>query len=234
MPAEGQPRVRVPLLQSGRMPGQAVKRPRTNSEWISDLRTPGPAREAALGELREILVSGLHAGLSGWVDTSAAAFDPLAEDFAQETLLKVLDHLDSFEGRSQFTTWAHKIAIRVALTELRRQRWQDKSLDSLLEVDGEEVTPGWIADPALGPEGHTEKADLWARLQRVLIEELTDKQRSAMMAVGIQGMPVEEVARRMGTERNALYKLLHDARLRLKHRLAREGLSSDDFFSEPM
>ncbi|NOH03849.1 MAG: hypothetical protein HND47_18735 [Chloroflexi bacterium] len=35
--------------------------------------------------------------------------------------------MDTFEGRSLFTTWVHKIAIRIALTELRRKRWRDAS-----------------------------------------------------------------------------------------------------------
>jgi RNA polymerase sigma-70 factor (ECF subfamily) len=62
------------------------------------------------------------------------------------------------------------------------------------------------------------------RVQAILAEELTPRQRSAMLAINVQGVPMEEVARRMGTNRNALYKLMHDARLRLKHRLEREGL----------
>jgi RNA polymerase sigma-70 factor (ECF subfamily) len=64
-----------------------------------------------------------------------------------------------------------------------------------------------------------------------MMEELTDKQRQAMMAVSVKGMPIEEVARRMGTNRNALYKLMHDGRLRLKNRLAREGLTPEDVLS---
>ena len=91
-------------------------------------------RETTLADLRVIVVAGLRLSLAGWVDTTGPEFEPLAEDFAQETLLKVLAHLDSFEGRSQFTTWVHKIAVRVALTELRR-RWKDVSLESWLETE---------------------------------------------------------------------------------------------------
>jgi RNA polymerase sigma-70 factor (ECF subfamily) len=73
-----------------------------------------------------------------------------------------------------------------------------------------------------------EGADMMQRLQRIMAEELTERQRQAMMAIAIKGMPLEEVARRMGTNRNALYKLMHDTRLRLKHRLAQEGLTPED------
>ena len=65
-------------------------------------------------------------------------------------------------------------------------------------------------------------------MQRLISAELTDKQRQALIAVRVQGLPLEEVARRMGTNRNALYKLLHDARQRLKRKMEAEGLSAED------
>jgi RNA polymerase sigma-70 factor (ECF subfamily) len=203
---------------------------RSNEQWRADLRSAGAAREAALDDLRALLVRGLNAGLSGWGDGAAGGFSAQVEDFAQESLLKVLANLEAFEGRSQFTTWAYKIAIRVALTELRRRRWHDVSLDELTASDGPGRTPSWSADPNPDPGQHAVRRDAWQHLRRVMDEELTDRQRTALMAVALQGMPLEEVARRMGTERNALYKLLHDARRRLKSRLAEVGLSPGDFF----
>jgi RNA polymerase sigma-70 factor (ECF subfamily) len=81
-----------------------------------------------------------------------------------------------------------------------------------------------MADPAPGPERLAEQASLAALVNKMLMEELTERQRRAMQAM-MRGLPLEEIARRMGTERNALYKLLHDARLKLKSRLEREGLT---------
>ena len=142
-----------------------------------------------------------------------------------------MDRLETFEGRSQFTTWVHKIAIRIALTELRRKRWENVSLEGLVE-DEEHYTPaGFMADPKPGPEMLVESADLMMRIQRIIQEELTDKQRQAMMAISVKGMPIEEAARRMGTNRNALYKLMHDGRLSLKNRLAQEGLTPEEILS---
>jgi RNA polymerase sigma-70 factor (ECF subfamily) len=136
--------------------------------------------------------------------------------------------MDTFEGRSQFTTWVHKIAVRVALTELRRKRWKDVSLENLTENEDAPASPSLMADPAIGPETTAEQADLLALVQRLIVEELTEKQRQAMVAVTIHGMPLEEVARRMDMKRNAMYKLLHDARLRLKRRLVSEGLTPQE------
>jgi RNA polymerase sigma-70 factor (ECF subfamily) len=138
----------------------------------------------------------------------------------------VLSHLDTFEGRSQFTTWVYKIAVRVALSELRRQKWRDVSLDDLLEEkDDQPAQTRLEIDPAVGPETAAERADLLDRVRRIIAEGLTDRQRTALVATGVRGMPPDEVARRMGMQPNALYKLIHDARLRLKRRLEREGLT---------
>src|SRR5574337_1714531 len=93
---------------------------RTNEQWLSDLSAGGDRREAALADLRTDILYGLPYALRNWLSSDDPQFSALAEEVTQETLMRVLDHLASFEGRSQFTTWAHKIAVRVALTELRR------------------------------------------------------------------------------------------------------------------
>ena len=201
---------------------------RTNEQWLSDLHAAGSVQESALADLRAIILTGLPYALANWLSPDHPQFSSLAETVTQDTLLKVLARLDSFKGRSQFTTWAHKIAVRIALTELRRSRWKDVSLESLLENDQEgEITPGFMADAAPSPEVMAERADMMAHTQRMIMQELTDKQRRAMMAVG-KGMPLEETARRLGMERNALYKLLHDARVRLKQRMEREVLTPEN------
>ncbi len=206
---------------------------RTNDDWLTALRAGGPAREAALADLRTIIVRGLQFGLTGWMDIAAPEFEPLAQDFAQDTLLKVLANLDTFRGQSQFTTWAHKIAVNVALTELRRRRWKDVSLEGMMESAAGDASPRISADLAPGPEAQAEQTDMMTHLQKIMKEELTDRQLRAMMAVAVKGVPLEEVARRMGMERNALYKLLHDARVRLKRRMAREGLAPTDMLTGP-
>jgi RNA polymerase sigma-70 factor (ECF subfamily) len=206
---------------------------RTNEQWLTDLRAGGSRREAALADLRADILYGLPYALRDWLSPDDPHFAALAEEVTQETLMRALEHLDSFEGRSQFTTWVHKIAVRVALTELRRRHWKDVSLDSLLESEEGErrFAPRAMADRAPEPEIAAEQADLLAHLQAMMREELTAKQLRAMMAVGVKGMPLEEAARRLGMKRNALYKLLHDARLRLKRRLAREGLSAAELLA---
>ena len=196
---------------------------RSNQAWLDELNTQGPAREAALADLRQVIVVSLPHAISRPAAPDDTELKAFVEDVAQETLLRVLAHLGSFEGRSRFTTWVLKISVRVAFTELRRRHWKDASLDQL-EADYGEAPGQMMADPKAGPERVAEQAGVAVLISRMLAEELTERQRRAMTAM-MRGMPLEEIARRLGTERNALYKLLHDARLRLKRRLEREGLS---------
>lgn len=195
---------------------------RTNPEWLDDLR--GPGRGEALADLRAFLIRGLRYSLSNRSDID----DVLLEDFGQDALLRILDNLDTFRGESRFTTWAQKIAVRVAFTELRRARWRDLSLEDITEPQGLDFVPDFLVDPDALPDQQAVQRIFLQDLKRLIATELTDKQRQALVAVRIQGIPLEEVARRMGTNRNALYKLLHDARERLKSRMEAEGLSPED------
>jgi RNA polymerase sigma-70 factor (ECF subfamily) len=198
---------------------------RTNEEWLKALRGDGEVGSRALEDLRLVIQRGLPYALSRWLSPEQPQFSALVEEVTQETLLRVLDQLDSFEGRSQFTTWVHKIAVRIALTELRRKRWRDSSLDELTENEDAPPPPGLLADSQAGPEISAERLDMLSRVRRIIEEELTDRQRQALILLGVQDLPIEDAARKLKTNRNALYKLLHDARLRLRTRLAREEIA---------
>lgn len=198
---------------------------RTNEEWMEALREP--ISEEALTDLRVVLLRGLRASLSRRVNTD---LDALTEDFAQEALLKILKSLETFRGESRFTTWAQKIAIHVAFTELRRRRWKDISLQDIIETpEGDEYTPAILTDPAASPEMEATQNNMLDVVRELIENELTDKQRTAIVAILQGGMPLDEVARKMDTNRNALYKLIHDARRRLQERLEEKvGLTAEE------
>ena len=197
---------------------------RSNEQWLAELR--GPERDRTLADLRAVLVRGLRVALRGRV---RQGLNEAAEDFAQEALIKIMANLDTFRGESQFTTWAQKIAVRTASTELRRKRWRDVSLQEVLDRYGTHSGESdRLADEQPTPEELTMRSTMVATVRRFVDDELTDKQREAIVAVMFEGMPQEEAARRMGTNRNALYKLMHDARTRLKKRMEAEGLSAQD------
>src|SRR5919199_737316 len=192
---------------------------RSNDQWLAALR--GPERNEALADLRLVLVRGLRAALRG----QTSGVESSVEDFAQEALISILDNLESFRGESRFTTWAQKICVRTAFAEMRRRKWRDVSLEEATLRHGESKT--MPIDPLPDPEQVATQRTIMTDFRRFIDEELTDRQRRALLAA-LGGMPLEEVARRMDTNRNALYKLLHDARKRLKQRMTAERLSPQE------
>ena len=203
-------------------------KPLTNQEWLTALRAAD--NQQALEDLRLKLARGLHYALAGRAPDGL--LESLEEDVAQEAVLKILASLDTFRGESQFMTWATKIAVRLAFTELRRKRWQDVSLEGLLKVEeDQDYTPALLADKTPSPEQLAERTMMMETVQKMIMESLSERQRQAILAILTGGAPMDEVARQLGTNRNALYKLLHDARLRLQKRLAEEGLSPKDLLA---
>jgi RNA polymerase sigma-70 factor (ECF subfamily) len=200
---------------------------RSNEEWVEHLRQPGALRDAALADLRSILVRGLGYAMAKYRNVAEADI----EDFAQDALLKVLGALETFRGESRFTTWAQKIAVHVAFTELRRRRWKDVSLDEMTQTADGELIPRTWTDPSATTEQQTIQREILETMRQVIDQELTERQRKAIVAARIRGVPLSELARRMGTNRNALYKLLFDARKRLQKRLLARGFSKEDILA---
>jgi len=216
---------------------QAIKpfksRERTNEEWLFELDQSGPVQGEALEALRVHLFRAVKAYLGrqgkrlerfAWSE-----LEQIAEDFTQDAMLKVLDNLHTFEGRSRFTTWAMRVAINTAASGLRRRLWQEVPLVSRNE-EGEEIS---IADglevSAIhgSPEAAVQRQEAVDILREIISNELTERQRIVMLNVLVHGMPLDVIAQRMNTNRNNIYKLTHDARMKLKNCLRESGLSPD-------
>ena len=200
---------------------------RTNAEWLRDLRASGPEQAAAIQDLRAYLRRAARYTLARRAGGSAgrgrADVDQLAEDCAQDALLAILLRLDDFRGDSRFTTWAYAFAVHGALVAARREAWKAVPLDPLLAAGGALAEAGVPEPPGLDPEGKARRAEAWMAIRDVLDHELTDRQRQALSALVFQEVPLDELARHWGSTRNALYKLVHDARKRLKARLEARG-----------
>ena len=190
----------------------------TEINWPEALRAT--ENSDAVSALRRILLDGLRIALRERTDVNEAQL----EDFTQEALLRILERLDQFAGRSRFTTWAHSIAVNTAFTELRRKRWQDISLD-VLAADGQQLSePAVLPDDALGSD--EKRTRLVGLLRKAVAEKLSAKQRTAIVCT-LQEMPIDQIVGLLGTNRNSAYKLLHDARRALKEYLAAEGISPE-------
>jgi len=198
----------------------------TNEQWIEALKSP--VDEQAVQKLRDILVRGLKPALHKYVNRE---LDEFVEDVAQDALLRILEKIDTFRGESKFTTWAMKIAVREGLTELRRKRYDDVSLDDLKSGNDNREFASTAGSP-VAPDRAAHESQLMAIMMRMIDEELTEKQKTAIKAIMVHDLPISVVAEQMDTNRNALYKLVHDARLKLKHRFEQEGINPDEMLNE--
>jgi RNA polymerase sigma-70 factor (ECF subfamily) len=206
----------------------SMPRTRTNEEWLHDLTATGELQEAAITDLRDLLLRAtLYFFSRNRDDLSELNRDEImqrAEDGAQEALIAVMNHLPDFRGDSKFTTWAYKFAINIALMTSRRERWKNISLDQLSSEDGS--IPAWLLrDKSTGaaPDQSALQGEVGDLIREVIEHELTDKQRQILLMMVFQEVPMDEVVHRFGTNRNAIYKLLHDARRKLKARLQAHG-----------
>ena len=179
-----------------------------------------PARESAIAELRVLLMKALHTGLSG----RAGADHAFMEDVAQVSLLKILAKLHTFEGRSKFSSWSIAIALRVAFNELRRKEWGQISLDELRE---KQESVAEEASTAPEPDLANRRNEMAWILRSLIRSELTPKQGDVLF-LELSGMPQEEIARELGSSRNAVYKLFHDARKALRRALEARGFKAAD------
>lgn len=199
----------------------------TNEDWIEAL-TP-PVDEQAVEKLRAQLIRGLKPALHKYVDRE---LDQFVKDVAQDALLKVLDNIDSFRGDSKLLTWAMKIAVREGLTELRLKRYDDISIEDLKPDDeSREVFSLSVASDDTSPDRSLHESQLIDKVMQIINEELTDKQKRAINALMIQGLPVPVVVKQLDTNRNALYKLVYDARLKIKNKLELEGIDPDEMLN---
>jgi len=201
---------------------------RTNKEWLDELTASGESQETAIADLRNLL---LRAALY-FFNRNPGDFEGMnrdeilqcAEDCAQEALIAVMDHLADFRGDSKFTTWAYKFAINMALMTARRQRWKGKSLDEF-PVSNIVLFDGELPDQSLI------QREIRGILEEVIKGELTDRQRQVLILMVFHEVPMDEVVQRLGTNRNAIYKMLHDARRKLKNRLLARGFEVEELLA---
>ncbi|MCW9708786.1 RNA polymerase sigma factor [Fodinibius salsisoli] len=190
-----------------------------------------PVDEQAVTKLRQNLVKGLKPALYKYVDFE---LDQFVEDVAQDALLKILDNIDTFRGESKFMTWAMKIAVREGLTELRRKKYDDSYIEDFKypgNAGRNELSSLTFATDVPAPDEATHEQLVLKKVIDIINNELTDKQRHAIRSLMIEGHSISVVAKQMNTNRNALYKLVHDARLKIKNQLELEGIDPEQLFN---
>jgi RNA polymerase sigma-70 factor (ECF subfamily) len=190
--------------------------------WVEALSGDGPQRDDAVQRLHALLLRAARFEVArrrraAGADRAGALDDDLATQAADDALMAVLRKLHTYRGESRFTTWAYKFALLEAGVKARRRTWQGREVP--LESDG------WaqLADRRAGPDRDAETADMLDAVRRAIAEALTPHQRAVLVAITLNDVPIDVLAERLSTTRGALYKTLHDARRKLRSRLAAEG-----------
>jgi RNA polymerase sigma-70 factor (ECF subfamily) len=206
-------------------PASADDLDRESRAWLRDLRAEGAAHGDAVVRLHALLVRAARFEVArrrpALQHLRGDELDDIATEAADDALMSVLRRLDGFRGASRFTTWVYKFAIYEAAVKLRKRAWQGR------EVTLEPETWGLLANGGLDPEDEVEQGELLRTLQVAINEILTAHQRRVLVAVALNGVPIDVLAERLNTTRGALYKTLHDARRKLRHHLDEQGLAVD-------
>jgi RNA polymerase sigma-70 factor, ECF subfamily len=189
--------------------------------WLAALGAEGAERERAVRELHDLLLRAARFEIArrrgSLPHLRGDDFDDLAHQSADDALVAILAKLDDYRGESRFTTWAYKFALLEAAVKLRRRAWQGRELP----LEPEQWTV--IAAGDSSPSADAEQRELLARIREAMDAELTPHQREVLVAVALNGVPIDVLAERLSTTRGALYKTVHDARKKLRHHLAEAG-----------
>jgi RNA polymerase sigma-70 factor, ECF subfamily len=210
---------------------------RTNQEWLHDLNASGANQEAAIADLRDLLLRAalyfFSRNLRDFENNNEDEILQRAEDCAQDALIAVMNHLSDFRGDSKFTTWAYKFSINIALMAARRERWKGVSLDQLASSGENNFFESMLQDKSDGsaPEESAMQDEVRRVIQDVIKHELTDKQRLVLSLMIFNEVPMDVVVQHLGTNRNAVYKTLHDARRKIKSSLQARGFEVSEMLS---
>jgi RNA polymerase sigma-70 factor, ECF subfamily len=193
-------------------------------EWLRRLRADAETRDEAVRRLHALLLRAAFFEISrrrpALPHLRGNELDDIANQAADDALVSVLRRLDDFRGASRFTTWAYKFALLEAAVKLRKRAWQGRELP----LEPEHWTVFSSAGP--GPAATAEQTELLLALKRAIAEVLTPHQRDVLVALALNGVPIDVLADRLNTTRGALYKTLHDARQKLRKHLAATGHES--------
>jgi RNA polymerase sigma-70 factor (ECF subfamily) len=196
-----------------------------SAAWLGDLAAESPARDAAAARLHALLLRVTRAECarrnSSLPDRGREELDDLCVQAANDALLGILRKLPEFRGEARFTTWACKFAIFEISTRLRRHAWRQR------QIATDETVWETLADSAPPALTVLQGSETLALLQRAVRDQLTNRQRQVFQAAVLEEVPIDVVAERMNSTRGAVYKILHDARTKLRRALERGEQQED-------
>jgi RNA polymerase sigma-70 factor, ECF subfamily len=205
----------------------ATRAEQESRAWIERLGASGAERDAALAELHALLLRAARFEVNRRRAASphllGGDYDDLAHQSADDALVAILRKLSDFRGESRFTTWAYKFALYESATKVRKRSWQGHEITLTAEA-----WPLIADDQQRTAQQSVETTDRLTVLHEAIEDQLSPHQREVVVALALNGVPVDVLAERLNTTRGALYKTLHDGRQKLRGALAARGLGLED------
>jgi RNA polymerase sigma-70 factor (ECF subfamily) len=226
--------VTLPVVEPGATDLALTQRPPSLDDesraWLDDLRTEGRTKDEAIARLHALLLRAARFEIARRRVTMphlrGDELDDLAAEAADDAVVSVLRRLDDFRGLSRFSTWAYKFALLEAAVKLRKRAWQSR------EIPLEDETWNRLASARPGPDDQAETGVLLGAVREGIANGLTPHQRRVLLALAVDGVPIDVLADRLGSTRGALYKTLHDARRKLRAHLAERGVALGQWLEE--
>jgi RNA polymerase sigma-70 factor (ECF subfamily) len=195
---------------------------RTSRRWVEQLHPEHPRHDQAAARLHGVLQRAAFHELyrrRGQLEAlSGPELDDVAQQCANDAMMKILARIDDFEGLSRFTTWAYKFVIFEVSSKVARHAWQHHP------PSAEDLTWDQLPDTlAQRPGDQAERREQLATLTNAIGEDLTRRQREVFVAIALNDVPIDMLALQLSSNRNAIYKNLFDARRRLRASLAAAG-----------
>ncbi len=145
----------------------------------------------------------------------------VAEDLAQDTFIKVLNHIDKYRPEFKFSSWLFKIANNVAIDHLRRRQLDTISIDgspnaaTAAEV---EATRFELVDSAESPLEELASRETGSAIERA-IARLRPEYRACIMLRHVEGRSYEEIAATLDLPLGTVKTFIHRARHQLREQL---------------
>ncbi len=195
----------------------------TSQSWVSGIRATGGEHDDCIARLHALLLRVAHYEVfrrSGPLRLAGPELDDIAQQACDDALMAIKAKIGDFRGESRFTTWAYRFVMFEVSTKIGRHFWRRRP--AALDDDAWERLPDTLA---VAPDARAEDRELFGVLRRAIDEDLTDLQRRVFVAVAVNEVPMDAFARELGSNRNAVYKTLFDARRKLRGSLAAAGYS---------
>ena len=193
-----------------------------SADWISVLSGTGPAREAGLARLHELLLRVAMRETQrrqGASEVTGPELDDLAHQAAADAMLAIISKLGSFRGESRFTTWACRFVILEVSSKLGRHYWRQHPAARLDAEDWDRLPDRFGLDPSEAAA----QAEMITAIRKAVDHELTTRQRDLFIAVILNGIPLDAVVEKTGTNRNSIYKAIFEARRKIRASLVANG-----------